>query len=83
MYCVKAEILLGSFHIKKKLITMSNISIHVTGVSMNTSGKLLSSTLLKESGKSINNMPIELIHSVCEALVKYFTVPPVLFLRYS
>lgn len=70
MYCVKAEILLGSFCIKKKLITMSNISIHVTGVSMNTSGKLPSSTLLKESGKSINNMPIKLIQSVCEAILK-------------
>lgn len=47
---------------------MSNISIHVTGVSMNSSGNLPSSTLLKESGKLMNNMPTELIQSVCEAL---------------
>lgn len=50
---------------------------------MNTSGNLPSSPLLKESGKLINNMPIELIQSVCEALVKCFTVAPLLFLHYS
>lgn len=59
MYCVNCEILLGSFHIKKKFITMCNILIHVVGVSLTTSANLPSSTLLKENGKLLNNMPVE------------------------
>lgn len=37
------------------LIIVSNTSMHATGVSMNTSENLLSSTALKESGKLISN----------------------------
>ena len=54
MFCVKSNVS-TQLSWGKKIILMSNMCIHVAGVSMSSSGNLPSSTPLKESSKLINN----------------------------
>lgn len=76
--CVKSEIILGSSCIYKKkiIIIVSNTSMHVTGVSMNTSENLLSSAALKESGKLIiNSVSLSLANaSTCPVSLIFLSV---------